>query len=84
MNGEQENKVGSAVVLAAPWASDSGAMAFRSAAEAYTYVLANAGASPRDEVDAFAVTTVESLGKSGVIYTDQTDTGLSNGGYGTL
>ncbi|KAL5325469.1 hypothetical protein ACEPPN_006594 [Leptodophora sp. 'Broadleaf-Isolate-01'] len=83
-NGALENKVGSAVVLTAPWASDSAAMASRSAADAYTYVLANAGASPRDEVDAFAVSTVQSLGKSGVIYTNQASTGLSNGGYGTL
>ncbi|KAH6673876.1 polysaccharide lyase family 1 protein [Halenospora varia] len=65
-NGAQENKVGSAVVLTAPWASDSATMASRSAADAYTYVLANAGASPRDEVDAFAVTTVQTLGKSGL------------------
>lgn len=84
LNGAQENKVGSAVVLATPWASDSATMASRSAADAYTYVLANAGASPRDEVDAFAVTTVKTLGKSGVIYKSQASTGLSNGGYGTL
>ena len=84
MNGVQENTVGSSVALNAPWASDSNSMASRSAAAAYTYVLANAGASPRDEVDAFAVTTVQSLGKSGVIYTNQASTGLSNGGYGSL
>jgi hypothetical protein len=83
-NGAPENKVGSAVVLAAPWASDSATMASRSAADAYTYVLANAGASPRDEVDAFAVSTVQTLGTSGIIYTNQASTGLSNGGYGTL
>lgn len=84
MNGAQENKVGSAVALAAPWASDSATIASRSAADAYTYVLANVGASPRDEVDTFAVNTVRSLGTSGVIYTNQASTGLSNGGYGTL
>lgn len=84
LNGAQENSVGSSVVLAAPWASDSASMATRSAADAYTYVLANAGATPRDEVDAFAVANVRSLGKSGVIYTNQASTGLSNGGYGTL
>lgn len=83
-NGAQENSVGSAVVLSSPWASDSAALASLSAADAYTSVLANAGASPRDDVDAFAVMTVQSLGKSGVIYTNQSSTGLSNGGYGTL
>lgn len=84
LNGGQEDKVGTAVVLSAPWASDSTAMASRSAADAYTYVLANVGASPRDEVDAFAVSTVKSLGKSGTIYKSQASTGLTNGGYGTL
>ncbi|KFX93768.1 hypothetical protein V490_04701 [Pseudogymnoascus sp. VKM F-3557] len=82
--GAQENKVGSAVVLDAPWDPTSLGLAKLSAADAYTSVLANAGASPRDEVDAFAVSTVQSLGKSGVIYTNQASTGLSNGGYGTL
>jgi hypothetical protein len=84
LNGAQENKVGSAAVLSKPWASESATMASLSANEAYTYVLANVGASPRDEVDAFAVATVKTLGKSGVIYTSQASTGLSNGGYGTL
>jgi hypothetical protein len=84
LNGALENKVGSSVVLSEPWASTSQSMATLSAADAYTFVLANAGASPRDQVDAFAVSTVQSLGKSGVIYTNQASTGLSNGGYGTL
>jgi len=84
LNGASENSVGSSVVIASAWHSDSTTLASLSAADAYTYVLANAGASPRDQVDAFAVSTVQSLGKSGVIYTNQASTGLSNGGYGTL
>jgi hypothetical protein len=84
LNGAQENKVGSASVLSSPWATDSVTVTSLSGNYAYTYVLANAGASPRDEVDAFAVATVRTLGKSGVIYTNQASTGLSNGGYGTL
>lgn len=84
LNGALENSVGSAVVLSSPWSSTSVGMATLTAAEAITYVFANAGASPRDEVDAFAVQTAQSLGKSGVIYTNQASTGLSNGGYGTL
>lgn len=84
LNGAQENSVGSSTVLAAPWADTSAALASMTAAEAYTYVIANAGASPRDEVDDFVVTTVESLGTDGVIYTNQASTGLTNGGYGTL
>jgi hypothetical protein len=84
LNGVLENSVGSSVVLAAPWASTSLSMASLTAAQAVTAVFAGAGASPRDEVDAFAVSTAQSLGKSGVIYTNQASTGLSNGGYGTL
>ena len=84
LNGAAANTVGSSTKLSAPWASTSIGLASLSASEAYTYVLANAGASPRDEVDAFAVSTTESLGKDGTIYKSQADTGLSNGGYGTL
>ena len=65
-------------------ASTSLGLASLTAAEAYTYVIANAGASPRDQVDAYVVSTVESLGTSGAIITNQASTGLSNDGYGTL
>lgn len=84
LNGVQENSVGSSIVLSKPWASTSLSMATLTAAQAFTNVLAGAGASPRDEVDAFAVATVQSLGTSGTIYTNQASTGLSNDGYGTL
>lgn len=84
LNGGSGNSVGSATILTAPWANSSLEMATYTAAEAFTYVLANAGAFPRDEVDAFAVSTVASLGTVGVIYTNQASTGLSNSGYGTL
>ena len=84
LNGALENSVGSSVVLSSAWASTSVGMASMTAAEAVTYVFANAGASPRDEVDTFAVETAQSLGTSGVIYTNQASTGLSNDGYGTL
>lgn len=84
LNGAQENSVGSSTVLSSPWSSTSEGLATLSAADAVTYVFANAGASPRDEVDTFAVQTAQSFGKSGTIYTNQASTGLSNGGYGTL
>lgn len=84
LNGAADNTVGSSTVLATPWASTSLGLVKWTAAEAVTSVLASAGAVPRDEVDAFAVETVQSLGTSGVIYTNQASTGLSNGGYGTL
>ncbi|KAH8892275.1 polysaccharide lyase family 1 protein [Thozetella sp. PMI_491] len=84
LNGVANNAVGSSTVLSSPWHSTSLGLATRTAADAYTYVLANAGAQPRDEVDAFAVTTVQSLGTKGTLYKSQSSTGLSNGGYGSL
>lgn len=84
LNGAQENQVGDATVLASPWASSSTGMVKWSAADAVTNVLASGGPVPRDEVDALAVSQVKSYGTVGKIYGDQSDTGLSNGGYGTL
>ncbi|KAK8117189.1 uncharacterized protein PG998_005470, partial [Apiospora kogelbergensis] len=54
-------------------------LASMSAKDAYAYVVANAGAMPRDEVDAYVVDTVKSLGTRGKIVKDQASTGLSNG-----
>ncbi|KAJ4476543.1 polysaccharide lyase family 1 protein [Lentinula lateritia] len=85
LNGAAANTVGSAQVLSSPWAPTSLTIAGSlTAAEAYALVIANAGATPRDEVDAFVVSTVQSLGTEGAIITDQDSTGLSNDGYGTL
>lgn len=84
LNGAADNTVGSATVASSPWADTSLSMATLSAAEAYTSVLENAGASPRDELDTYVVSLVESLGTEGAIIGNQDDTGLSNGGYGTL
>ncbi|KAF9068832.1 polysaccharide lyase family 1 protein [Rhodocollybia butyracea] len=84
LNGVAANTIGSAIILSKPWASTSLSIATLTAAEAYASVIANVGASPRDEVDTFIVSTVESLGKVGSIITNQDSTGLSNNGYGTL
>jgi hypothetical protein len=84
LNGAASNTVGSSTKLNAPWAVTSLSMGTLTAAQAVSAVFDNAGASPRDEVDAFAVGTAQSLGTSGTIYTNQASTGLSNGGYGTL
>ncbi|OKL59427.1 hypothetical protein UA08_05061 [Talaromyces atroroseus] len=84
LNGEADNTVGGATVASTPWADTSLNMAMLSAAEAYTSVLENAGATPRDEVDSYVVSLVKSLGTEGAIIGSQDDTGLSNGGYGTL
>jgi hypothetical protein len=84
LNGAAYNTVGSAVVLSSPFNSGSTGLATLSAVDGYTYVIANAGASPRDELDAYVVSEATSLGTSGAIIKSQTSTGLTNGGYGTI
>ncbi|KAJ7071391.1 polysaccharide lyase family 1 protein [Mycena amicta] len=84
LNGAAANTVGSAVVLSAPWNSGSVGLATLSAQSAYTTVLASVGAAPRDQVDSFVISVVQSLGTSGSIITNQASTGLTNNGYGTL
>ncbi|KAF2092696.1 polysaccharide lyase family 1 protein [Rhizodiscina lignyota] len=84
LNGAAANVVGDSTVLSSPWESSSESLAKYSASDAVTAVLNSAGASPRDEVDTFAVSAAKSFGTSGTIYESQADTGLSNGGYGTL
>ncbi|KAK1252126.1 hypothetical protein MKX08_003313 [Trichoderma sp. CBMAI-0020] len=84
LNGAPDNTVGSSTVLSKPWASTSLGLATMSAADAVTYVLANAGASPRDELDTFVVNVVKTFGTQGTLYKNQANTGVSNGGYGAL
>jgi hypothetical protein len=84
LNGAAANAVGSAVVLTSPWNSGSTGLATLTAAQAFTSVIASVGASPRDQVDAFVIASVQSLGTSGAIITNQASTGLSNNGYGNL
>jgi hypothetical protein len=56
-----------------------------SAAASLAAVIAGAGASlHRDQVDALVIADLNSLGKSGSLWTDQAATGLTNSGYGTL
>jgi hypothetical protein len=76
---------GAAMALAAPWGPDTRSIPTLSAAAAFVSVLADAGASlHRDQVDTLVVADVQSLGKSGSLWTHQTATNLANSGYGTL
>jgi len=84
LNGAAANTVGDATVANKPWQSSSLTMASLTAAQAVTQALASAGALPHDEVDSLVIAQVKSLGTEGTIYKSQADTGLSNGGYGTL
>jgi hypothetical protein len=75
---------GGATTLAIPWDSSTTALATASAATGYAYDIAHSGALPRDDVDILVIADVTSLGATGRLWTSQSQTGLSNGGYGTL
>ena len=82
--------------LAAPWSPVTATIPTFSAASALRYSLSTAGAWPRDQVDDLVVSQVKRLGNGptgtgagtagpgGGLYTSQAQTGLPNGGFGTL
>lgn len=84
LNGVPSNTVGSSLILSSPWAPTTTSIPTLSAEDAYTSVIASAGAFPRDSVDNFVLGDATSLGTSGQLYKDQAVTGLSNDGYGTI
>lgn len=84
LNGNSLAVGAGGTALPAPWSSATAAIPAVGAAAAYTEVLANAGATPRDAVDTLVVNDVRSLGTAGNLWASQTATGLANNGYGTL
>ncbi len=85
LDGSSLQSPGGTTSLSAPWSSETAAIATQSAADAYSSVVAAAGASlHRDQVDTLVIADVTSLGKMGGLWTSQSDTGLGNSGYGTL
>jgi hypothetical protein len=55
-----------------------------STVNAYRNNVSNAGAFPRDPLDALVISQVMSLGTAGAIITSPSQTGLANNGYGTI
>ena|ERR1035438_7112078 len=85
LNGSALSTPAGAIVLSAPWSSATASLPVRSAPDAYAAVIAGAGASlHRDEVDTQVIGDVTSLGMSGHLWTSPIQTGLANGGFGTL
>lgn len=84
LNGSVLALGGGAVALSAPWASTTSSLASSSATSSYNYVVLNAGALPRDQVDTQVIANVTSLGTTGSLWTSQTATGLGNDGYGSI
>jgi len=85
---------GTGTVLNAAWSAV--ATTQYSAQSAYRIAVSQAGALPRDPIDALVVSQLRTLGKGttgtaantagpgGDLYTSQTQTGLSNNGYGEI
>jgi hypothetical protein len=72
-------------LLDSPWSPTTQDLPTLSAADAYAYVVANAGVSLHlDAVDAQVIGDVASLGRAGHLWSSQTQTGLPNNGYGVL
>jgi hypothetical protein len=85
---------GTGTVLSAPWSTVSSTS--YSAPSAFRITASQAGPVPRDPIDALIISQMRTLGKgttgtgagtvgpSGGLYTSQTETGLSNNGYGDI
>jgi len=87
---------GTGTILSAPWSSWTSVIPTVCAPLAWRYVVSAAGAFPRDDVDSLSFSQVNTIGSGtagtgagtagpgGGLYTSQTQTGLSNSGYGSL
>ncbi|MGA7122064.1 MAG: pectate lyase, partial [Polyangiaceae bacterium] len=85
LNGTDAGYPAGTTHAAAASSADTTSMPTTSAAASFAAAVAGAGASlHRDQVDALVIADVNSLGKTGSLWTTQTATGLGNSGYGTL
>ncbi len=87
---------GTGTVLSSPWSTYTSSAANYSPATAFRYTTSFSGTFPYDELDRLILSQVKTLGKGttgtgtgttgpdGGLYTSQTQTGLSNNGYGTI
>lgn len=81
-----------ATIESTPWFASTTTMPTFSAAAAFTYDTTFAGASvSRDQLDTLDISQVDSIGTTGgttansdFLYTSPNQSGLSNGGYGTI
>ena len=71
-------------VLTAPWSPVTPTIPTTSATAAYRVDLSASGALPRDPLDSQVISQVASLGTAGAIITSPSQTGLANGGFGTI
>ena len=87
LDGSSTAPGGGSLVLNSPWSSVTTNTPTYSTTTAYRYVVSTAGAYPQDQVDQLVMNDVTSLGTVGMgggLWTSQTQTGLTNNGYGGL
>jgi autotransporter-associated beta strand protein len=75
---------GGDTVSATPWSTVTATIPTVSATTAYRTDVSNAGPFPSDQLDALVIGQVMSLGTSGNLITSPGNTGLGNGGFGTI
>jgi autotransporter-associated beta strand protein len=83
LNGSP-SEPGSDIVSATPWSPVTATIPTVSAQNAYRVDVSSAGAFPSDPLDSLVIGQVMSLGISGNLITSPGNTGLANGGYGTI
>ena len=87
---------GEGTILTGPWSPETNASPVLDTPSAARVAISMAGTLPRDQIDALIISQVMTLGMGttgtgantvgpdGGLYTSQTQTGLSNNGYGTI
>ena len=75
---------GGDTVSATPWSPVTATIPTVSAQNAYRIDVSSAGTFPTDPLDSQVISQVTSLGTGGRIISSPGDTGLANGGYGTI
>jgi autotransporter-associated beta strand protein len=75
---------GGDTVSATPWSPITATIPTVSATTSYRVDVSSAGAFPSDPLDALVISQVMSLGTSGNLITSPGNTGLGNGGFGTI
>ena len=83
LNGSP-SEPGSDIVSATPWSPVTATIPTVSAQNAYRIDVSSAGAFPSDPLDSLVIGQVMSLGTSGNLITSPGNTGLGNGGFGTI
>ena len=96
LNGSADNTVGSPVVSGSPFFASTANLPQLSASAAFAWNVAHAGDSLKhntstyagslgyDQVDQYMINEVKSLGTQGMLWTSETQDGLSNAGLGVV